>query len=109
MDVAIDTVGTPVFQPTRRLLARGAHRVSIGRLTGEFVPFDPAQFFREGISMPGAMSITRQELGRCSPPLADGTVPAMVDDTLTPAAAAEAHRRLEAGSPLGRLTPAPGA
>ena len=60
--------------------------------------------------MLGATSVTREELRRCLllRLLTNGTVRAMVDDTL-PLAAAEAHRRLEAGSPLGRFTLAHGA
>jgi len=88
----IDTVGTPVFQPTRRSLARGGRWALVGQLTGEFVPFNPAQLFLKGTSMLSATSVTREELRRCLRLLA---------------AAAEAHRRLQAGLPPGRLTLAP--
>ena len=108
VDVVIDTVGTPVFAATRRSLARGARWVMVGQLTGDFVPFNPAQLFLRGVSMLSATSVTREELRRCLQLLADGTVRAMVDDTLPLDQAAEAHRRLEAGSPLGRLTLSPG-
>ena len=40
-DVLIDNVGTPVFQPARRSLSRGARWVMVGQLTGDFVPFQP--------------------------------------------------------------------
>ena len=106
-DVAIDTVGTPVFAATRRSLARGARWVMVGQLTGDFVPFNPAQLFLRGISLLSATSVTREELRRCLRLLADGTVRAMVDDTLPLDRAAEAHRRLEAGSTFGRLTLSP--
>ncbi len=107
VDVAIDTVGTPVFRPTRRSLARGGRWVLVGQLTGDFVPFNPAQLFLKGVSMLSATSVTREELRRCLLLLASGAVRAMVDSTLPLAAAAEAHRRLEAGTPLGRLTLSP--
>ena len=107
VDVAIDTVGTPVLAPTRRSLARGGRWVMVGQLTGDFVPFNPAQLFLRGISLLSATSVTREELRRCLQLLAAGTVRAMVDDTIPLHAAAEAHRRLEAGSPLGRITLAP--
>ncbi len=106
-DVAIDTVGTPVFTSTRRSLARGARWVMVGQLTGDFVPFNPAQLFLRGVSLLSATSVTREELRRCLVLLANGTVRAAVHDTLRLEDAAEAHRRLEAGTPLGRLTLAP--
>ncbi len=107
VDVVIDTVGTPVWGPTRRSLANGARLVMVGQLTGDFVPFNPAQLFLRGISLLSSTSVTREELRRCLKLLADGTIRAMVDETLPLEHAAEAHRRLEAGEPLGRLTLSP--
>ena len=109
VDVVIGNVVTPVFQPARRSLAWDGRWVLVGQLTGEFVPFNPAQLFLKGISMLSATSVTREELRRCLRLLADGTVRAMVDATLPLADAAEAHRRLEAGTPLGRFTLSPSA
>jgi 2-desacetyl-2-hydroxyethyl bacteriochlorophyllide A dehydrogenase len=108
-DIVIDTVGTPVFQPVRRSLARGGRWVLVGQLTGDFVPFNPAQLFLKGISMLSATSTTREELRRCLHLLAQGTIRAVVDDSLPLTQAAEAHRRLEAGGVSGRLTLVPGA
>lgn len=107
VEVAIDTVGTQVFQPTRRSLARGGRWVMVGQLSGDFVAFNPAQLFLKGISMLSATSVTREELRRCLRLLAQGTVRAMVDASLPLAAAAQAHRRLEAGATSGRLTLVP--
>ncbi len=107
-DVVIDTVGTPVFQPTRRSLARGGRWVLVGQLTGDFVPFNPAQLFLKGIHMLSATSVTREELRCCLQLLANGRVRAVLDEDLPLGSAAEAHRRLKAGSPLGRLTLTPG-
>ena len=107
VDVVIDTVGTPVFGPTRRSIDRGGRWVMVGQLTGEFVPFNPAQLFLKGIDMLSSTSVTREELRRCLQLLATGAVRAHVDATLPLAEAAEAHRRVEAGAPLGRITLAP--
>lgn len=107
VELAIDTVGTPVFPSTRRSLARGGRWVLVGQLTGDFVPFNPAQLFLKGIHMLSATSVTREELRRCLQLLAGGAVRAVVDESLPLAAAADAHRRLEAGSTYGRLTLAP--
>ncbi len=79
----------------------------VGQLTGDFVPFNPAQLFLRGISLLSATSVTREELRRCLRLLADGTVRPMVDESLPLAQAADAHRRLEAGATLGRLTLSP--
>lgn len=107
VEVAIDTVGTPVFAATRRSLVRGGRWVMVGQLDGAFVPFNPAQLFLKGISMLSATSVTREELRRCLALVANGTIRAMVDAELPLEAAAEAHRRVEAGQPLGRLTLSP--
>ncbi len=109
VEVAIDTVGTPVFQLVRRSLARGGRWVLVGQLTGDFVSFNPAQFFLKGISMLSSTSVTREELRRCLHLLAQGTIKAKVEDSLPVAQAAVAHRRLEAGGVSGRLTLVPGA
>lgn len=108
VDVVIDTVGTPVFAPTRRSLARGGRWVMVGQLTGDFVPFNPAQLFLKGISLLSSTSVTREELRRCLALLANGTLRAVLGEALPLSAAAEAHRRLEAGAALGRLTLVPG-
>ena len=107
VDVVIDTVGTPVFAPTRRSIARGGRWVMVGQLNGDFVPFNPAQLFLKGIDLLSATSVTREEVRQSLQLLANGTVRARVDASLPLAEAAEAHRRLEAGSPLGRLTLSP--
>ncbi|MBV8913898.1 MAG: zinc-binding dehydrogenase [Acetobacteraceae bacterium] len=65
VDVVIDTVGTPVFQSARRSLARGGRWVMVGQLTGDFVPFNPAQLFLKGIQLLSSTSVTREELRQC--------------------------------------------
>lgn len=107
VDVVIDTVGTPVFTPARRSLGRGGRWVMVGQLTGDFVQFNPAQLFLRGIDLLSATSVTRDELRQCLDLLARGRVRAAVDTTLPLRDAAEAHLRVEAGSPLGRVTLTP--
>lgn len=104
VDIVIDTVGTPVFQPTRRSLARGGRWVMVGQLNGDFVPFNPAQLFLKGIDLLSATSVTRHELRQCLGMIADGAIRPMLDAELPLDQAAAAHRLVEAGSPLGRLT-----
>jgi NADPH:quinone reductase-like Zn-dependent oxidoreductase len=104
VDVVIDTVGTKVFGPTRRSLARGGRWVMVGQLTGDFVPFNPAQFFLKGIHLLSATSVTRDELRQCLGLIARGVVKPVLDESLRLEDAALAHDRLEAGSALGRIT-----
>ena len=78
VDCVLDTVGTPVFAPTRRSLARGGRWVLVGQLTGEFVPFNPAQLFLKGISMLSATSTTREELRLSMQLLRHGAIRAML-------------------------------
>ena len=107
VDVAIDTVGTPVFRATRKSMALGGRWVMVGQVNGDFVPFNPAQLFLRGISLLSATSTTRDELRRCLTLLARGTIRAMVDRSFPLAQAASAHNLLESGTPLGRLTLSP--
>jgi D-arabinose 1-dehydrogenase-like Zn-dependent alcohol dehydrogenase len=109
VDVVIDNVGTPLFQPTRRSLAKAGRWVLVGQLSGDFVPFNPAQLFLRGISMLSATSTTRAELRQVLALLARGAIRAVRDASLPLAQAAEAHRRIEAGSALGRLVLEPAA
>lgn len=102
-DVAVDNVGTPVFTPLRRSLALRARWLLIGQLTGDFVPFNPAQLFIRNISMLSATSTTRQQLVECLGLMARGHVRAVIDDRLPLEQAARAHQRVEAGGVTGRI------
>lgn len=109
VDVALDTVGTPVFAATRRSLAPGARWVLIGQVSGEFVPFNPAQLFLRGVSLLSATSTTRDELVNVLNLVAHGVVRPAVAEVLPLAEAPRAHARLEAGGPLGRIVLRPAA
>lgn len=103
VDCAIDTVGTPLFASTRKSLAKAARWVLVGQITGDFVPFNPAQLFLRNISMLSATSTTRQGLTDTLALIARGAVRPVVADVLPLADAAAAHRLLEAGSVSGRI------
>ncbi|MGG5809490.1 alcohol dehydrogenase catalytic domain-containing protein [Falsiroseomonas sp. CW058] len=108
-DVVIDNVGTPLFQPTRRSVAKAGRWVLVGQLTGDFVPFNPAQLFLRGISLLSATSTTRAELRTVLALLARGAVRAALDRTLPLERAAEAHDAVEAGRAAGRIVLRPAA
>ncbi|MEJ2120771.1 MAG: alcohol dehydrogenase catalytic domain-containing protein [Alphaproteobacteria bacterium] len=106
-DVAIDNVGSQIFQPVRRSMAIRGRWVLIGQLTGEFVPFNPAQLFLKNISMLSATSTTRKQLQDCLELVSRGQIKPIVSETLPLAEAAHAHEMVETGKALGRvlLTP----
>jgi D-arabinose 1-dehydrogenase-like Zn-dependent alcohol dehydrogenase len=109
VDVVIDNVGTPLFQPTRRSLAKAGRWVLVGQLTGDFVPFNPAQLFLRGISLLSATSTTRAELRQVLALLARGAIRAVLDQALPLQEAARAHLLVESGRALGRVTLRPAA
>jgi len=103
VDVAIDNVGTPVFDAVRRSMALGGRWLLIGQLTGDFVPFNPAQLFLRGISMLSAVSTSREQLRTCLALIAQRRVIPAIEAVLPLTAAAQAHERVEKGSVTGRL------
>jgi D-arabinose 1-dehydrogenase-like Zn-dependent alcohol dehydrogenase len=108
VDVVIDTVGTPVFAPARRSLAKAGRWVIVGQLTGDFVPFNPAQLFLRGVSMLSATSTTRQELIDVLDLIARGVIRPHIARSLPLDQAAEAHRIVESGKAIGRVVVRPG-
>jgi D-arabinose 1-dehydrogenase-like Zn-dependent alcohol dehydrogenase len=102
-DVVIDTVGTPVFASARRSLAKGGRWVLVGQLTGDFIPFNPAQLFLRGVSMLSATGTTRQELIDTLDLLARGEVRAQIGERFPLADIVAAHRLVESGRALGRV------
>lgn len=103
VDVVIDNVGTPVFEAVRRSLAINGRWVLVGQLTGGFVPFSPAQLFLRNQSMLSVHSTSRTQLEDSLALLERGVVRAVVTETCTLDAVAEAHRRMEAGGVTGRI------
>jgi acryloyl-coenzyme A reductase len=107
VDVAIDNVGTPVFDSIRRSMALGGRWVLVGQVTGDFVPFNPAQLFLRGISMLSALSTTREQLRTALGLIEGNRIAPTIEDVLPLEAAAEAHQRVESAQVTGRLLLAP--
>ncbi len=103
VDVAVDNVGTPLFQPTRKSIAVGGRWLLIGQLNGDFVPFNPAQLFLRNISMLSATSTTRKQLEDCLELVRRGQVKPIIDRELPLERAAEAHDLVERGAVAGRI------
>src|SRR6202011_6340271 len=103
VDVAIDNVGSQLFDPIRRSLGIGGRWIMIGQLTGQFVPFNPAQLFLKNVSMLSATSTTRKQLEDCLALVARGAVKPIVSLALPLERAAQAHEMVEAGKAAGRI------
>jgi D-arabinose 1-dehydrogenase-like Zn-dependent alcohol dehydrogenase len=103
VDVLVDNVGTPLFEPMRRSLGIAGRWILIGQLTGQFVPFNPAQLFLKNQSMLSVTSTSRNQLEDVLALLQRGQVKAMVTRSLAIEEAGEAHTLMEAGRVTGRI------
>lgn len=103
VDVLIDNVGTPLFEPMRRSLGQSGRWIMIGQLTGEFVPFNPAQLFLKNQSMFSVMSTSRKQLEDVLRLMERGEVKPVISATLPLEEAARAHEQVESGQAVGRI------
>lgn len=103
VDVAIDNVGSQLFELIRRSMGIGGRWIMIGQLTGEFVPFNPAQLFLKNVSMLSATSTTRKQLDDCLALVARGVIKPFVSLALPLEQAAQAHELVETGKSSGRI------
>ena len=103
VDVLVDNVGTPLFDPMRKSLGIAGRWILIGQLTGQFVPFNPAQLFLKNQSMLSVSSTSRNQLEDVLTLMQRGQVKAMVSRSLALEEAGEAHALMEAGRITGRI------
>ena len=103
VDVAIDNVGSQLFESIRRSMGIGGRWIMIGQLTGEFVPFNPAQLFLKNVSMLSETSTTRKQLDDCLALVARGVIKPFVSLALPLEQAAQAHELVETGKSSGRI------
>lgn len=109
VDVAVDNVGNLMFDAIRKSIAVSGRWLLIGQLTGDFVPFNPAQLFLKNISMLSATSTTRDQLRQCLDLVAGGAIRPVVGDRMPLSEARHAHECVEAGSVAGRILLQPAA
>ena len=103
VDVLVDNVGTVLFEAMRRSLGTAGRWVMIGQLTGEFVPFNPAQLFLKNQSMLAVTSVSRNQLADVLALMGRGQVKAVVTQALPLKEAAQAHTLVESGRATGRI------
>ena len=70
----------------------GGRWILIGQLTGQFVPFNPAQLFLKNVSMLSATSTTRRQLEDCLALVARGAVKPIVSMALAAGGGREGAR-----------------
>jgi D-arabinose 1-dehydrogenase-like Zn-dependent alcohol dehydrogenase len=109
VDVVIDNVGTPSFTAMRKSLAINGRWVLVGQLTGDFVPFNPAQLFLRNQSMLSVHSTTRAQLEDVLALVARGDIRPVISGVHSLDEVAAVHERMERGSVPGRIVLRPGA
>ena len=101
-DVIIDNVGTVLFEDMRKSLAIQGRWLMIGQLTGDFVPFNPAQFFLKNQSLLSVTSTSRRQLEDVLTLMQRGQVTPVIERKLPLNEVAQAHQAVEAGRTTGR-------
>ena len=101
-DVIIDNVGTVLFEDMRKSLAIQGRWLMIGQLTGDFVPFNPAQFFLKNQSLLSVTSTSRSQLEDVLTLMQRGQVTPVIERKLPLSEVAQAHQAVEAGRTTGR-------
>jgi acryloyl-coenzyme A reductase len=109
VDVIIDNVGTVLFDAMRRSLGVNGRWILVGQLTGDFVPFNPAQLFLRNQSMLSVHSTTRRQLEDCLALVARGAIRPVIDGVHPLSEIRRVHERVERGGAAGRLVVRPGA
>jgi D-arabinose 1-dehydrogenase-like Zn-dependent alcohol dehydrogenase len=105
--VVIDNVGTPLFTAMRRSLAVNGRWVLVGQLTGDFVPFNPAQLFLRNQSMLSVNSTTRAQLEDTLALIARGEIRPVISGVESLRDVGAVHERMERGSVAGRIVVRP--
>jgi D-arabinose 1-dehydrogenase-like Zn-dependent alcohol dehydrogenase len=108
VDVIIDNVGTVAFEAMRRSLGINGRWVLVGQLTGDFVPFNPAQLFLRNQSMLSVHSTTRKQLEDCLALVARGDIRPVVSAVRPLTAIRQVHEDVERGGVSGRIVVRPG-
>ncbi len=106
-DVLVDNVGTVQFEAMRRSLGVNGRWLLIGQLTGDFVPFNPAQLFLRKQSMLSVHSTTRKQLEDCLALIARGEIRPVVSGVHPLSEIRQVHERVERGGVPGRIVVRP--
>jgi len=108
VEAVVDNVGTVAFDAMRRSLGVNGRWILVGQLTGDFVPFNPAQLFLRNQSMLSVHSTSRKQLEDCLALIARGDVKPVVSGVHPLSEIRQVHERVERGGVPGRLVVRPG-
>ncbi len=103
VDVVIEHVGEATWPRSVRSLARGGRLVTCGATTGPRGEIDLRYLFAKQIALLGSYMGTKAELLRVARLFFTGRLRPVVDTRFPLAAAADAHRRLEARQAFGKI------
>lgn len=113
VDVVLDLVGAPLWPVYLDVLAPRARVVVVGTLGGSETALDLGRLMRLRATVVGTVlrsrpleekiAVTRAFARRMGPFVESGALAAVVDRVLPLAAAAEAHRAMEANANLGKI------
>ena len=107
VDIVVEHVGQATWAKSVRALAPGGRLVTCGNTTGWDAAIDLRFLFSRQLSLLGSYMGTKGELLQAAPLFFAGRLRPLVDAVLPLSAAAEAHRRLEAGDVVGKLVLTP--
>lgn len=107
VDVIVDNVGTLLFDGMRKSLGIQGRWLMIGQLNGDFVPFNPAQFFLKNQSLLSVTSTSRRQLEDVLVLMQRGQVTPVIERKLPLSEVAQAHLAVEAGHTTGRWLVSP--
>ncbi len=107
VDVAIDNVGSPVFESVRRSMADDGRIVLVGQVSGGFISINPAQLFLRNVSILSAKGVSRAQLADALDLVARRRIRPVIENVCRLEDAADAHRKVEAGLSSGRLVLSP--
>jgi NADPH:quinone reductase-like Zn-dependent oxidoreductase len=102
-DLVVEHVGEATWDRSVRALARGGRLVTCGATTGPRGGIDLRHLFARQLSLLGSYMGRKSELLEAAPHFFDGKLRPAVDEVFPLAAAADAHRRLEAGQAFGKI------
>lgn len=106
--LVLDCVGEPTLNASLRSLESGGRLVVVGNVTSARVEINAGFVILGELTIRGSAGSNRSDLEQVLQWAADGTIRPALAEVLPLAAAADAHRRLEAKDVVGRLVLAPG-
>ena len=107
VDVVIDNVGAPVFEPAWKSIGRGGRFVLVGELTGSRISISTARIFLKGVDIISTTSTSRQGLQEVIDMVRQGKIKPIVSEAFPLQEAAKVHTLLVDRKTFGRVVLVP--